>query len=238
MRLGVLGKGRLGSAVARAAGAGVAWQVGRGPVPAAPVDVLIDVSSAEAVAEHVDLALARATPLVIGVTGWSTDGLAERVHGRIGVVVAPNLSVTVALLRRFTEVLGRFAAQDPLADPYILEHHHARKKDAPSGTAKLLAAALLAACPRKQRIALPSADRALAPDELCVSPVRAGHTASYHVVGVDAPGETIELVHAARDLSPYAQGALLAAQWILGRKGVYTMADVAADRLRPCFADA
>lgn len=243
LRLGVLGRGRLGTAVARAVAAGgapaqglaIAWQVGRGEVPAGPVDVLLDVSVGAAADAHLGLALGRRTPLVLGSTGWSLPDLRERVGARIGVVVAPNFSLTVAFVQRLTALLGRFAALDPAADPYLCEHHRAGKRDAPSGTAVLLAETLLANCPRKSTWTLPPADRPLRADELCVAALRAGHTSSSHVVGVDAPGEVIELVHTARDLSPYANGALQAARFVAGRTGVFAMADVAADRLDPLF---
>jgi 4-hydroxy-tetrahydrodipicolinate reductase len=237
MKLGVFGRGRLGGAIARLAGDAVSWQVGRDARHAelSTVDVLVDVSSGAAVGEHVAFALERRTPLVIGTTGWTMDDLAARVGARIGVLVAPNFSLTVAFLTRLARLLGRFAMQDPAADVYLAEHHHARKKDAPSGTAHVLARALLESHPRKTRVVLAPPDRAVSPDELCVSVLRAGHTASSHVVGVDAPGETIELSHAARDLSPYARGALEAAAWIRTRTGVHTMADVAAQRLDPIF---
>ena len=148
---------------------------------------------------------------------------------------APNFSLTVALYRRLTAILARFAAADPHCDPYIVEHHHARKKDAPSGTARLLAETVIAECPRKSRWAIPHAE-AIDPDVLSVSSVRAGTTYSSHIVGLDAPGETIELHHSARDASPYAKGAIEAARWLLGKKGVFSMEHVAADRLNPLFA--
>lgn len=235
MKIGLLGRGRLGTAIASAAGPGISWQAGRGPVPDAPVDVLIDVSAASAVEEHLDLALERKTPLVIGSTGWQLPDLAERVGDRIGVLTAPNFSLTVAFVRRLTAILGAFAELDPAADPYLVEHHQARKQDAPSGTARLLAETLLASCDKKSSWTLPPTDAPLRPDQLCISVLRAGHTASSHVVGVDMPGEVLEVVHTARDLSPYAAGALRAARFLMPRCGLFSMEDVARDSLDPLF---
>lgn len=239
MKLGVFGRGRLGRALRDVAGDAIAWQVGRDAsqrADLAPVDVLVDVSIGAALDEHLEFALARKTPLVIGTTGWSMPELDRRVGSRIGVLVAPNFSLTIAFLTRLVRLMGRFAMQDVSADVFIAEHHHARKKDAPSGTAKVFAQALLESCPKKTRWTMAPAERALAQDELCVSVLRGGHTASSHDITVDTPGEAITLTHAARDLSPYARGALDAAHWIRGRSGVFTMADVAAERLDPLFA--
>lgn len=239
MKLGVFGRGRLGSALRQVAGDAIAWQIGRTELAmfdAPAVDVLVDVSIGAALDQHLEFALARRTPLVIGTTGWSMPELERRVGSRIGVLVAPNFSLTIAFLTRLVGLMGRYAMLDPAADVFIAEHHHARKKDAPSGTAKIFAQALLEQCPKKTRWTLAPAERALAQDELCVSVLRGGHTASSHDITVDTPGEAITLTHAARDLSPYARGALDAARWIRGRSGVFTMADVAAERLDPLFA--
>lgn len=236
MRIGLFGSGRLGTAIAAAAGGHLAWQVTRQPPPALAVDCAIEASSGAAVGDRLNWALATGVPLVIGSTGWSLPDLQARVGDRIGVVVAPNFSLTVALYARLTRILARFAAQSPERDPYIVEHHHAGKHDAPSGTAKLLAETILAACPRKRSWVIPHQGK-LAADQLSVSPIRAGTTYSSHIVGIDAPGEVLELHHAARDATPFADGALAAARWIAGRTGVYRMADVAADLLDPIFAE-
>lgn len=237
MRIGVFGRGRLGSAVAESAGAYLVWQVGREAPPDEKVDAAIEASAAAAVPARLEWALATGTPLLIGTTGWSFPDLGARVGNRIGVLVAPNFSLTMALYARLSLVLARFAALDETWDPYLVEHHHARKHDAPSGTAKQLAATLLKGCPRKTEWTIPAMGAPLASHQLNVSSIRAGHTYSSHTVGLDAPGETLELIHAARSARPYAEGALRAAAWIQGRKGLFTMDDVARDLLDPLFRE-
>jgi 4-hydroxy-tetrahydrodipicolinate reductase len=237
MRIGVFGRGRLGSAIAEAAEACLAWQVGREAPPDEKVDAAIEASAAAAVSARLEWALATGTPLLIGTTGWSIPDLGAKVGDRIGVLVAPNFSLTMALYARLSLVLGRFAALDETWDPYLVEHHHARKHDAPSGTAKQLAATLLKSCLRKTEWTIPSMGSPLAPHQLSVSSVRAGHTYSTHTVGLDMPGETLELTHAARSARPYAEGAFRAAAWIQGRKGLFTMDDVARDLLDPLFRE-
>lgn len=231
LRIGVFGRGRLGSAIAARLGAELAWQVTR-EAPPRGADVAIDASSGAAVPARVDWALATGTPLVIGSTGWQLPELAARVQGRLGVVVAPNFSLGVALLRRLSLALARFGARHDSLDPYVIEHHQAKKHDAPSGTAKLLAETVLAGCPRKTSWAIGGPLRA---DQLSVAVVRAGSTYSEHRVGIDAPAEVLELRHTARSAEAFADGALAAAHWIHGRKGLFTMDDVARSVLDPLF---
>ena len=231
-RFGLFGAGRLGSAIAQHLGDQLAWQVTREAPPHADVHAIIDASSGSQVPNRLEWALANQVPLIIGSTGWDVPDLAAQVGQRIGVVTAPNFSLGVALLRRLSLVLARFAARDELLDPYLVEHHQAKKHDAPSGTAKLLAETMLTGCPRKQswRIGGP-----LAANELSMAVMRAGHTYSEHRVGIDAPAEVLELRHTARSPMAFADGALTAANWIQGKTGVFTMDDVSATVLDPLF---
>lgn len=233
-RIGLFGRGRLGSAIASAAGPRLAWSLGRDGAPRADVDVAIDASAGPAVAGHVSWAISNGVDLVIGATGFDLPGLRDRVGDRIGVVVAPNFSLGVALYARLSLVLARYAALDSARDPYIVEHHHARKKDAPSGTARMLAKVVMNGCPRKTEFRAPG-EGELPAHALNVSAIRAGHTYSTHVVGVDAPAETLELHHASRSAAAYAAGAIASADWIRGKRGVFTFNDFAEDALRPLF---
>ncbi len=236
MKIGMFGRGRLGSAIATLGGDRIAWQIGRQQEPPGPVDVAIDASVADAVEGHLNWALQNSTDLVIGATGWSIPDLKERVGDRIGVVVAPNFSLSIALYTRLALVMARFAALDPARDPYIVEHHHARKKDAPSGTAKLLARVIMKGCPRKTEWTLQGPGD-LKEHQLSVSSIRAGHTYSSHIVGIDAPAETLELHHASRSPMAYADGALRVSAWIHGRKGVFTMDQFSEETLDPLFQE-
>jgi 4-hydroxy-tetrahydrodipicolinate reductase len=232
LRIGLFGRGRLGAAIAAEAGDALAWQVDKGESPSGLVEVAIDASVAEAVPEHLAWAMETGTDLVIGATGWSLPDLKIQVGDRIGVLISSNFSLTVALMARLSTVIGRFAALDPARDPYLLEHHHRLKVDAPSGTAKTLAAAVMAGCPRKTEWTLGTP----APHQLSVGVLRAGAEFGTHTVGLDAPAEVLTLTHTARSRAPFAQGALQAARWLHGRKGVFTMDDLAADLLDPLFA--
>ena len=232
IRIGLSGKGRLGAAIADHLGERVSWHVTREAPPHADIDVIIEAAKGESVEPRLQWALEHRIPLVIGSTGWQVSDLAARVDDRIGVVTAPNFSLGVVLARRLAIVLARFASRDTALDPYVIEHHQARKADAPSGTAALLADAMVEANEHKRswRIGGP-----IEPDVLSVGVVRAGSTYSEHRIGIDAPAEVLELRHTARSAQAFADGALTAAHWIRSRKGVFTMEDVAASVLDPLF---
>jgi 4-hydroxy-tetrahydrodipicolinate reductase len=235
MRVGIFGRGRLGSAILAAAqrqeDIQITWIVDQGETPSGPVDVAIDASMAEAVAEHLSWALETGTDLVVGTTGWEIADLQDRVSDRIGVLTASNFSLTVALMARLSLVVGRYAQLDPSRDPYIFEHHHRLKVDAPSGTAKTLASSVMQGCPRKTEWVVGSAQ----PHQLNIGVLRAGSEFGLHTVGIDTPSETLEITHHARSREPFAEGALAATRWIQGRKGLFTMDHLAASLLNPLF---
>ena len=225
LRIALFGVGRLGReivALAPERDALVVASFGRatpatpGSLRAAAADVAIDVSVAEGVVRNAQLCLDAGLPLVIGVTGWHDQQsavIAAAAAARCGLLLAPNFSVGATLFsvavadaaRRFSAALGFDAA--------IVETHHAMKKDAPSGTARSLAEVVQSG----RGAAVP------------VSSVRVGHVPGVHSLVLDAAFEQVTLTHEARDRRVFADGALLAARWLRGRIGCFTMADVVRD---------
>jgi 4-hydroxy-tetrahydrodipicolinate reductase len=174
----------------------------------------LDFSVAAAVPAHAAACAAAGVPLVEGTTGWQREEAAVRrlvEEKRATLVYAANFSVGIQvfyrLVARAAELLGDGY------DPFIEEAHHARKRDAPSGTALALREIL---------------QRQLGGREVPVASTRAGHIPGTHRVGFDAPGEQILLTHAARSRDGFAAGALLAARWaaVTGRRGMYAFGDV------------
>jgi 4-hydroxy-tetrahydrodipicolinate reductase len=233
MRLGIFGRGRLGGAIAMEIAKytaspdalELAWTEGREAGPRSRVEVAIDASAGPAVEEHLEWALATGTDLVIATTGWKLPGLAERIGGRIGLLVAPNLSTGVALVRRLAALLGTYAAMDLEADLGIVEHHHKMKADSPSGTAISLAEAVEAACPRYTGWKIGSWEK----DKINIASLRSGFEIGRHELVLDSPLESLTITHRAKDRRVFAAGAMKAALWIWGRKGVFTMDDFASD---------
>ncbi|MER3418652.1 MAG: hypothetical protein C4343_06080, partial [Chloroflexota bacterium] len=191
------------------------------------VDVAFEASRGSAVRDNLAAALtAGARRFVIATTAWEADRAAVEAllveHGA-AAVAAPNFSLGVTLFARLVEEAARRFGPLEEYDPFVVEWHRRTKPDRPSGTAKelarqlaaFLARRIIAAHPRKVRIAAAGHDGPPEPEELDVAVVRAGTSPGMHLVGFDAPGETIELRLTARDRSAYATGALAAAEWLL-----------------------
>ena len=218
-RLLLVGHGRMGRLVESLAGeagfdvAGIVnSRTDARDWPAA--DVAIDFSIAEAVPATVTRLAASATPIVIGTTGWKASEAAVRhsaEKGNLGVVAAPNFAIGVNLFLAVVEEMGALMAAQPAFGAWVHELHHAAKRDAPSGTALAIEARL--------RAAGYSAD-------VPIASTRAGAIPGTHTLGFDAASETITLTHAARDRAAFARGALVAARWVIGKHGWFTMADV------------
>lgn len=223
LRVAVFGVGRLGKEIValapdRDASIVATFSRASGSIEdalrSARADVAIDVSVAGEVVPHAALCARLGVPVVIGVTGWDENFvlLAKTVTDAGGsALVAPNFSVGATLFsvvvsdvaRRFSRAFGFDAA--------IIETHHALKKDAPSGTARALAAVA-----HRSRGA-----------EVPITSVRVGHVPGEHTLVLDAPFEQVRLTHEARDRRVFADGALLAARWLAARPaGMYTMVDV------------
>jgi 4-hydroxy-tetrahydrodipicolinate reductase len=219
VKLLLIGHGRMGTLVdelARAQGHEVAGIVGIGTAPGdwPAAEVAIDFSTGEAVRVNLPRLAERRTNVVIGTTGWQAHepqlrALAE--GAGLGVVASANFSIGVNLFALLAAEAGRLMQNHAEYGAWIHELHHATKKDAPSGTALLL------------RDVLTRAGYARAID---VSATRAGSIPGTHVIGFDGASDTIELTHTARDRRGFASGALLAASWIAGRRGWYSMQDV------------
>jgi 4-hydroxy-tetrahydrodipicolinate reductase len=221
MRALIVGYGRMGKLVASlcpeygfdvAGTVDIAEAASPDAWPAA--DVAIDFSVADAVPGNIRRLAERGVNVVIGTTGWAAhEAEVRRVveSTGIGVVAAPNFSLGVNLFAALTERAAELFGPQSTFGAWIHEAHHATKRDAPSGTALLLEAAM------KGRAFNRPID---------VSSTRAGSIPGTHTVGFDGPGETITLTHTARDRSGFARGALEAARWVHRRKGWFTMKDV------------
>ncbi len=223
MQIVILGDGNLGRAVEAAASAeghGVRL-FGRPRVPARHLpgllrgaDVVVEASRPDAVVPNVQATLdSGCRRIVIATTGWCADRpvvealLAER---GAAAVAAANFSLGVALFGRLVDAAVDLFGSLPAFDPYLVEWHRRTKVDRPSGTAGELARRITDRHPVNLRAAT-SATEPPAPDELEVVSVRAGASPGMHLVGFDAPGESVELRLTARDRSAYAAGILAAA---------------------------
>src|SRR5262245_1456146 len=176
-------------------------------------DVVIDFSVGEAVPQNIQACLIAGVPVVEGTTGWKTheDEIKQLVREKDGTLVyGANFSIGVNVFYRIVNNASQlFSLVDGYA-PYIEEAHHSRKRDAPSGTALRLRELM---------------NRHIQSD-IPTSSTRAGHIPGTHRVGFDSEADQITLIHTARSRQGFAAGALLAARWVIGRKGVYEFGEV------------
>lgn len=194
-------------------------------------DVIIDFTFHRATMEFARLAAKKKKAMVIGTTGLTGDELAElkRLAEMFPCVQAPNMSICVNVLFKLVKKTAAILGDD--FDIEIIEAHHNRKKDAPSGTALKLG-----------EMAAEGVNRNLAEvgvferngiigerkkKEIGIQSIRAADIVGEHTVYFAGPGERIELSHRAHSRDHFAKGAATAAAWLAGKKpGLYTMFDV------------
>jgi len=176
------------------------------------VDAAIDFSSAEAVRRNVDACMLSGIPLVEGTTGWEEQlsdikFLVEESGG--AMVFGANFSIGVNLFYKVAKYAAELFSRFPEYEAFIEEQHHSRKKDAPSGTALKL----------KQVVekyveigAIPA--------------TRAGNIPGTHRLGFDGKADQILLEHTARSREGFALGAILAAEWVVGKKGFHEFTEI------------
>ena len=182
-------------------------------------DVAIDFTTAKAVRRNIEACLAAGVPLVEGTTGWNKDrdGIEQLVgDGGGAFVFGANFSIGVNLFYRIVDFASEQFAKFPEYEAFIEDQNHSRKKDSPSGTALKL----------KEVVS-----RHIEKD-LSVSATRAGNIPGTHSVGFDGPADQILLEHMARSREGFASGAILAAEWIVGKKGFYEFTDVIDEIIR------
>jgi 4-hydroxy-tetrahydrodipicolinate reductase len=193
-------------------------------------ELAIEFSEPVAVADNVTALLeAGIRSIVVGTTGWleRLSELAERVEAcQAGLLYAYNFSLGVNLFYRIVASAAELADSVPGYDLFVEEIHHAGKKDRPSGTATILADIILDRVERKRTAITRALDGPASPEELCVTSIRAGKEPGTHRVVLDGHADTIEMVHRSRNRRGFAEGAVLAAEWLHGHKGVFTFRDV------------
>jgi len=222
MNILVLGRGKTGSLVAEVAGArghhvrviGAAENASAAALTAdnlASIDVAIDFTNPAAVIPDIEACLRAGKSIVVGTTGWY--GELPRIQELVrqcggGLVYAPNFSVGINL---FFDVARSAAAA--LKHEYfgqVFERHHAQKKDAPSGTA----------------LALQKLVQDASGTELEITSFREGDVVGMHELVLDSPNDTIYVCHDAKSRRGFAEGAVRAAEWLVGKKGFFEFKDI------------
>ena len=182
-------------------------------------DLYVDVSLAEGIEDRVSVALKTNRPILIGVTGLSHEQLAylQESSKKIPIFYAPNFSIGIAIMKKLVEQTASLFHPDAILS--ITETHHIHKKDAPSGTAKLLATA--------------------AGLDVEIKSLRIGETIGIHEITFDSPEEQIFLKHTAQSRDVFAKGALIAARFLSTQSpGLYTMESLMNHELRSSLCNA
>jgi 4-hydroxy-tetrahydrodipicolinate reductase len=188
-------------------GSGITWDNFQG------IDVCVDFTTPAAVVDNLRRVAALGCNLVVGTTGWydKLDEVRQLVDSSgVGLVYGANFSIGVQLFYRTARAAAEIFSSFPLYEAYIIETHHRFKKDAPSGTAVELKKHVQPALPGR---------------ELAISSVRAGYVPGTHELGFDSEAETVILRHTARSRQGFAEGALHAARWVVGKKGLFGFED-------------
>ena len=219
MKLAIIGYGKMGRMVEQFApeygfSTVVPIDIDDDFAKAGDVDVAIEFTTPDAALPNIEKLAAMKVPIVVGTTGW----LAHLDRARAAVdkngsalVWSPNFSVGVNVFLRVVREAAKLLADEKEYGAWAWEIHHDTKKDAPSGTMiKLVEEMKAAGYPRN----------------IDVSSNRAGRHPGTHEVGFDSAADTITLRHAARSREGFARGALKAAQWIVGKQGVFEFSDV------------
>jgi 4-hydroxy-tetrahydrodipicolinate reductase len=231
MRVLLLGHGRMGRLVESLApsyGATIVGVIdehsGDGAIAAgqfADVDVAIDFTLADAVPKNLPRLAERRISVVIGTTGWQAQESSMRAiaaKAGIGVLAASNFSLGMNVFQLAVEEASRHFAGHAEFGAWIHEAHHVMKKDAPSGTALTI------------KSGMEGTGYARSID---VSSTRVGSVPGTHTVGFDGPSETIEFTHTVRDRAVFARGALVAAKWLIGKQGWFSIRDLLAAGRQP-----
>jgi 4-hydroxy-tetrahydrodipicolinate reductase len=243
LRIGIAGFGKMGKMIRQQAlekGHQVAAVIdpssaeqevtARGISPAIlPLDVIIDFTHPEGLIDNVKLYGELKLPAVIGTTGWYSrlSEVATIVNrAETGLIWSGNFSLGVniyfQLIKAAAGLMERFEQYDVL----VSEVHHRQKKDCPSGTAEMIGVILLDALSRKNRIITGNPGQPLCEEDLHISSSRGGAVPGLHRVVFDSEIDTIAIEHTARNRSGFAEGALLAAEWIVNKKGLYNIDDL------------
>ncbi|MEL6133724.1 MAG: 4-hydroxy-tetrahydrodipicolinate reductase [Bacteroidota bacterium] len=239
LKIGLLGYGKMGKAVAHEAQARgheiVAkidqdnWEELKLLRPQ-QVDVMIEFTHPDSFDQNFRQVIDAGIPLVSGTTGWYEEEVSYRklVEEKEGAFLfASNFSIGVNILFKLNQRLAELMNPYDAYDPFIEEQHHRYKADGPSGTAHTLARDLIAKLDRKEKVADASLrHRAPHASELSVGFTRAGEIIGKHEVTYTSSIDRVSITHEAYNRRGFALGAVVAAEWLNGKKGFFEFQDV------------
>ncbi|MGI8618913.1 MAG: 4-hydroxy-tetrahydrodipicolinate reductase [Gemmatimonadaceae bacterium] len=226
-KIAVVGDGRMGTTIADMAKSR-GWTVtamlgekqnpdGRGITRESlqGADVAVEFTEPKSAARNIRACVTAGCPVVVGTTGWfgDLDAITAEVQRAGGALLwSANFSIGIQIFLDLAIRAGALVADIEGWDAHIVETHHSAKKDAPSGTAIVIEQATREGMGRKTPI----------------TSIRTGSVPGTHELILDSPSEQLSITHTVRDRAVFAAGALAAADWLVGRRGVFTMRDFLA----------
>ena len=196
-------------------------------------DVAIEFSVPHAALEHIYDAFEADVPIVVGTTGWYDELAAVEQKCRAGnntLLYASNFSVGVNVFFYVNKVLAKLMNRYPQYDVQVEEIHHTQKLDAPSGTAITIAEGILDGLERKNtwvnEVIGQQDDVIVKPNELLIESHRIEEVPGTHTVIYSSEVDELEFKHTAHSRAGFALGAILAAEWLHGKKGFYSIQDM------------
>ncbi|MFH1053538.1 MAG: 4-hydroxy-tetrahydrodipicolinate reductase [Candidatus Woesearchaeota archaeon] len=193
------------------------------------VDVCIDFSHPDSAIKNAKKLAGMRKNVVMATTGWygQMDEMKKIVKDSgIGFIWSGNFSIGVNCFFRIVKEATKIMNNVKEYDPFVFEVHHNKKADSPSGTANMIGKIVVDNLDRKDTIVADKLDRQIKENELHVASVRGGDVPGTHVVGFDSTFDTIELKHTARSRQGFGLGAVMAAEFLVGKKGFFEIDDL------------
>jgi len=190
-----------------------------------PVDVAIEFTQPEAAVHNLKACFDKGMPVVCGTTGWlqHKDEIESYCRTKNGTLLySSNFSLGVNLFFKLNEYLSKLMDRYVQYEVTIDETHHTQKKDAPSGTAITLAQGIMKNLKRKKEWKLGASEN---PNALVINSFRIDPAPGTHVVKYSSAVDDIEITHTAHSREGFALGAVMVAEWLVGKQGVFTMDD-------------
>ena len=237
MNIGLIGYGKMGREIevlALERGHKITWKVSQKNLlkeqDTSGLDLVIEFTKPELAVEHIKWSLAKQIPIVVGTTGWNSyldemSDLTKKLNGSL--LHASNFSIGVNLFFQVNEHLARLMSHQSDYKTALEEIHHTEKIDSPSGTAITLANGILEnndsylswVCGENET---PHVNEG----QLSVTAHRLAEVPGTHSISYKSDADTIKISHEAHNRGGFALGAVIAAEWLIDKKGVYTMKDV------------
>jgi 4-hydroxy-tetrahydrodipicolinate reductase len=195
-------------------------------------DVAIEFSVPNAAVDNYKKAFAAGVPVVSGTTGWlkAMPEIQNICNSGLGTLLyASNFSIGVNIFMAVNKFLSKIMNDFAEYAPRMEEVHHIHKLDHPSGTAITLAEELAEECERINSWAEPHDGDSTAANVMPITCRREGEVPGIHEITWESPADTITLCHSAKTRAGFAMGAVIAAEWLAGKKGFFSMHDVMAD---------